>query len=151
MEEVAQGFALPDCYAEYLREHPTTLGPFARLSTLRFRERVLEERQQVYVLGTAMPRAGEVLISGEEVLAATGTDGPEALHARQLRERDAAVRGVIRQGDRERTFIVSQQSEKQLEFGMGIQAAAMLGGGPLLALGGLWLWIDMWGRGGAPR
>ena len=146
VEEVAQGIALPDCYAEYLREHPGAVNGFTRLATLRFRERVLEEGQRLYVLGTATPRASEVVISGGEALAATGTDGPGALHLQRLRERDAQVRGVIRQGDRERTFLLSQESEKQLTFGLGLHAAGLLVGGPLATLAGLWMWMELWGR-----
>ena len=141
VEEVAQGFALPDCYAEYLKEHKTGLG-LARLSMLRFRERKLEEGQQLYVLGTAMPRAQTVVISDGEALAATGTDGPGALHQRRLRERDADVRGVIRQGERERTFILSQDSERSLAFGLGVHSTLLLAGGPIATAIGLWMLLD---------
>lgn len=146
VEEVAHGLSLPPCYAEYLKEHPGTLSTFGRLSTLRFRERVLEEGQHVYVLGTAMPRAQEVVISEGETLAATGTDGPGALHQRQLRERDASVRGVIRQGDRERTFILSQDSERDITFGLAIHSTLLLVLGPLATVAGLWVWLDFWRR-----
>jgi hypothetical protein len=112
------------------------------MSALRFRERKLEEGQQLYVLGTAMPRSSGVVISDGEALAATGTDGPGALPQRRLRERDADVRGVIRQGDRERTFILSQDSEKSLAFGLGIHAALLLAGGPAATVAGLWVWLD---------
>lgn len=150
VEEVAHGLSLPPCYAEYLREHRGTLSTFGRLSTLRFRERVLEEGQNLYVLGTAMPRAHEVVISDGEALAATGTDGPEALHQRRLRERDAGVRGVVRQGDRERTFILSQDSERSLTFGLGIHSALLMVGGPIATIAGLWIWFDAW-RGMTPH
>ena len=146
VEEVAQGILLPDCYADYLREHPGAVNGLARLSTLRFRERVLEEGQRLYVLGTAVSRAREVVISEGEALAATGTDGPGALHLQRLRERDAQVRGVIRRGERERTFLLSQESERQLTFGLGLQAAGLLAGGPLATLAGLWMWMELWGR-----
>jgi hypothetical protein len=142
VEEVAQGLALPSCYSDYLREHGGAVGAMARLSPLRFRERKLEEGQQLYVLGTAVPRAREVMISDGDALAATGTDGPASLHRNRLRERDANVRGVIRQGERERTFILSQESEKSLAFGLGIHSTLLLVGGPLATVAGLWVWMD---------
>ena len=93
----------------------------------------------MYVLGTAMPRAQTVVISEGETLAATGTDGPAGLHTRRLRERDADVRGVIRRGTRERTFILSQDSEKSLAFGLGIRSTLWLVGGPIMTVIGLWM------------
>jgi hypothetical protein len=139
VEEVAQGLALPPCYSDYLKEHAGAVGVFARVSPLRFRERVLEEGQVVYVLGTATPRAHEVVISEGEALAATGTDGPGAQLQKRLRERDADVRGVIRQGERERTFILSQDSEKSITFGLGIHSTLLLAGGPFATAAGLWV------------
>jgi hypothetical protein len=139
VEEVALGLSLPPCYSDYLKEHAGAVGALARLSSLRFRERVLEEGQQLYVLGTATPRANEVVISDGEALAATGTDGPGALRQNRLRERDADVRGVVRQGTRERTFILSQDSEKSLTFGLGIHSTLLLAGGPVATAVGLWV------------
>jgi hypothetical protein len=139
VEEVAQGFALPDCYSDYLKEHRGAVGALVRMAPLRFRERKLEEGQRLYVLGTATPRAQTVVISEGEELAATGTDGPGALHQRRLRERDASVRGVIRRGTREPTFILSQDSEKSIAFGLGIHSTLLLVGGPIATAIGLWV------------
>ena len=141
VEEIAQPFNMPDCYASYLKEH----APMLRMSTLRFRERVLEEGRNLYVLGTAMPRGHEVTISDGEALA-TGTDGPRALQVTRLRERDAAVRAVIRQGTRERTFILSPDSEKTLTFELGLKSGLLLLAGPPATAAGLWMWFDMFSR-----
>ena len=116
-----------------------------RMNTLRFRERVLEEGRQLFVLGTAMPRANEVTISDGEALA-TGTDGPQALQLASLRQRDQAVRAVIRQGTRERTFILSPESEKDLTFELALKSVFLLLAGPAVTAAGLWMWFELWGR-----
>jgi len=126
---------LPDCYASYLKENGGFGTMLARTGTLRFRERLLEEGQVVYVLGTATPRANVQVISE---LAATGTDDPAP---KRLRTLDAEVAAVIRKGSNEPTFIISQQPESQLAFGLGMHAGAMLIGGPMLTLFGLGYWL----------
>ena len=142
VEEIVQPYnALPDCYATYMKEHK----PMLRMGTLRFRERVLEEGRSLYVLGTATPRGHEVTISDGEALA-TGTDGPHALQMAALRQRDAAVRAVIRQGTRERTFILSPESEKQMTFELGLKSGLLLLAGPPATAAGLWMWFDMFSR-----
>jgi hypothetical protein len=146
VEEIVQPFNVPDCYASYLKEH----APLLRMSTLRFRERVLQEGQNLFVLGTATPRAHEVTISDGEALA-TGTDGPHALQIAQLRQRDAAVRGVIRQGTRERTFVLSPESAKQITFELGLKSGLLMLAGPAATAVGLWMWFEMWGRSGPHR
>jgi len=147
VEEVVQPYnALPDCYASYLKEHK----PMLRMGALRFRERVLEEGRNLYVLGTATPRAHEVTISDGEALA-TGTDGPHALQVTRLRERDSAVRAVVRQGVRERTFILSPDSEKTLTFALGLKSGLLLLAGPPATAAGLWMWFDMFSRSGPLR
>jgi hypothetical protein len=96
---------------------------------------MLEEGQVVYVLGTATPRTNVTTISE---LAATGTE--DAVPNR-LQTLDHEVSAVIRQGVNERTFIISQESESQITFGLGLHASAMLIGGPLLTLFGLGYWL----------
>ena len=77
-------------------------------------------------------------VSDDETLAATGTDG---LGDRRRHELDEESSAVIRRGDNEGTFIVSQESERDLVFGLRVKAAAMIWGGPPLALFGLGYWL----------
>jgi hypothetical protein len=86
-----------------------------------------------------------VTISDGEALA-TGTDGPHALQSGGLRERDAAVRAVIRRGTHERTFVLSPESEKQITFELGLKSGLMFLAGPPAIVAGLWMWFEMWGR-----
>jgi hypothetical protein len=137
-EEECSGLNLPDVYAEYLKQNPSLGGALWRLSTMRFRERTLEDEMQVFVLGTAMPRSRAISVSDDEALAATGTDG---LGDRVRHELDQETAAVIRRGDNEGTFIISQESERDLVFGLKFKAAAMIWGGPLLALLGLGYWL----------
>jgi hypothetical protein len=139
-DEECSGFNLPDVYADYVRENPGAIGPLHRLSWLRFRERTLEDGMQVYALGTAMPRSHAIAVSDGEALAATGTDGPGD---RQRIERDHRASAVIRQGENEKTFIISQESERDVVFGLKTKAVAMIWGGPLLALLGLAYWLNV--------
>ena len=145
VEEVCAGVALPECYSSYL----STLGPqryLWRLGTLRFRERVLEEGARVYVMGTASAPATALTVSvGEataeaedEELAATGTD---EWRARRVRSVDRQVAAVIRRGDSEKTFVISQESERDLTTGLGLKAFAKLVGGPVIGLLGLGYWL----------
>jgi len=139
-EEHCSGLMLPPCYADYMNEHPSLGVRMARLGTLRFRERMLETGQRVYVLGTATPKAQARVIAqdAEEVeLAATGTDGPIARRSRL----DRQVAGVVRRGENERTFIISQDSEKGLMFSLGARALLQLVVGPVLTLIGLGYWL----------
>ncbi len=132
-EEVCSGLQLPECYSSYLR----TLGPqhlLWQVGAMRFRERVLEEGVRVYVLGTATPRAQVLTISEGEAMAATGTDEKVAGH---VPGRDEAVTGVVRRGEQEKTFIISQESERTLTAELGALALAKLVGGPALTLFGL--------------
>jgi hypothetical protein len=146
VEEVCAGIALPDLYARYL----ATLGPrryMWRLGMLRFRERVLEEGQRVYVLGTVAPHAqahtvsvsDEALVAEEDEMEATGTD---EWRGRRVRSRDREVVAVMRRGEHERAFIISQDSERSLTAGLGLKAAAKLIGGPILTLLGLAYWLQ---------
>lgn len=96
------------------------------------------------MLGTATPRAQARNVSDEETLAATGTDDWSAGRVRTL---DSEVSAIVRQGSNERTFIVSQDSERTLTLMMGLQSWAMLVGGPILALFGLGYWLMAWKSG----
>lgn len=143
--EVCSGLNLPGVYADYLREHRTRLGPFARLSTLRFRERRVEEGAVVYLLGTAAPRARVTAVNDEEAFLATGTDDPAAvaLRARRVRSRDAEVVATIRRGEHAPVFFMSHESEGALRFGLSLQWKLMLAGGPLVTAFGLWCLLSM--------
>ena len=154
-EEMCHGLTLPDCYASYL----ATLGPrrhLWRFAMLRFRERVLEEGQRVYVMGTATPSAQSFTVSdgegmldaSEDALAATGTD---EWRARRVRTRDQHVAAVIRAGQHEKAFIISQDSERSLTIGLGLKAVAKLVGGPVLALIGLTYWLGAFSSGALTR
>jgi len=138
-EEHCAGLMLPPCYSEYMSEHASPIGMIARLGQLRFRERMLEEGQRVYVLGTAMPkaRARDVGQDQEELLA-TGTEGSAAARRSTL---DHHLAGVVRRGESERTFIISQDSEKGLMLSLGAHALLQLVGGPALMLFGLGYWL----------
>ena len=139
-DEECSGVNLPEVYADYVRENPGALGPLNRLSWLRFRERTLEDGMQVYVLGTATPRSRAIVVSEGEALAATGTDG---LGDRQRMERDHATVAIVRQGESEKTFIISQESERDITFGLKMKAVVMICGGPVLALLGLAYWLNV--------
>ena len=154
-EDVCAGLALPECYARYL----ATLGPKGylwRIGVLRFRERVLEEGASVYVMGTATPHAqaftvseGEAIGAAEgEALAATGTD---EWRGRRVRARDHEVAAVIRRGPHEKTFVISQDSERDITVGLGIKALAKLVGGPALAILGLGYWLHAFSSGAILR
>ena len=141
-EEQCAGIMLPPCYADYMSEHASLVGGLARLGTLRFRERILEAGQRVYVLGTAMPKAQARAINQDaeaaEPLQATGTDGPVVARRTTL---DPRVVAVVRQGENERTFIISQDSEKGLMLSLGAHALLQLVGGPVLTLMGIGYWL----------
>jgi hypothetical protein len=137
VEEVAHGLMLPPCYADYMRENGLWMRHVAGLSVMRFRERTLEGGERVYLLGTATPRPQALTVS-EIQLAATGTDD---VRAEPLRTRDAEVAAVIRRGEHEKTFLISQQSEKHLTTWLRWKAPLQLAGGPILAVIGLGMWL----------
>lgn len=140
VEEECLGLSLPDVYAQYLNEQRPTGNALWRLGGLRFRERVLEAGQRVYVLGSAMPRPQAVTISMdvEDELEATGTDDRRA---RRVHSLDHETQAIIRRGENESTFIISQQSERDLTVQLGLRATARLIGGPALTLFGLAYWL----------
>jgi hypothetical protein len=138
-EEECFGLQPPSPYAEYLHEHGSFMTAASRLSMMRFRERTLDENMVVYVLGTAEPRSRALVVSEGEELAATGTDGRPA--AAQLHRVDQEYAAIVRQGENEPTFIISQEQERDLATGLRWKAGAMILGGPLLALLGLGYWL----------
>ncbi|OGF13676.1 MAG: hypothetical protein A2W00_03360 [Candidatus Eisenbacteria bacterium RBG_16_71_46] len=136
--EECVGLTLPECYAQYMSEQDLAMRHVWRLGTMRFRERILEEGFCVYVLGTAVPRGRVLTVSEGEPLAATGTGGWAAGRVQGLIE-DAT--GVIRRGENDPTFIISQQSERDLTTGLGLNAMLKLVGGPALTTAGLGYWL----------
>ena len=137
-EETCPGLTLPACYAEYLDAHTSVFGRLARIGYLRFRERILEAGQRVYVLGTATPRSQAHTIAGADEVQATGTDGAVVTRRDTL---DRELVAVVRRGENESTFIISQDSEKGLMLTLGARAILQLVGGPLLTLAGLGYWV----------
>ncbi len=143
VEEECLGVTLPEVYAQYLREQRLAGGTLWRMGAMRFRERLLETGQRIYVLGSALPRPQSVAISMDDELEATGT---EEYRARRLQTLDHEVQAVIRRGDNERTFLISQQSERELTAQLGLRALAELIGGPVLTLFGLGYWLSLLSR-----
>ena len=139
VEEQCAGPVFPPGYEEYMRDHCGVASNLWRLGILRFRERILEDSQAVFVVGTAMPRSRALVISDGEAMEATGTDGRAALPPLTL---DSKVAAVIRQGADEKTFIVSQQPQAAVELGLGLHALGGLLGGPAVTLFGLAYWLD---------
>jgi len=140
VEEECVGLSLPDVYAQYLEEQHPAGSALWRLGSLRFRERVLEAGQRIYVLGTALPRPQSVTISMDDEREATGTDDRRA---RRLHGLDHEAHAVIRRGENENTFIISQQSERELTMQLGLRATAELVGGPVLTMFGLAYWLHV--------
>ncbi len=138
VEEECAGLSLPECYARYLRDENLALRDFWQLSAMRFRERILEEGQHVFVLGTAMPRGRAQTVSEGDAMQATGTDDPRAHRVQELSEQATAV---IRKGENQPTLIISQQSERDVATLLSLRVFAELTGGPLLTLFGLGYWI----------
>jgi type IV secretory pathway TrbD component len=68
---------------------------------------------------------------------ATGTDGPQ----NRIAATDREVIAVVRRGQNERTFIISQETQRTLTLDLGIQAVAQVVGGPILSLFGLGWWL----------
>jgi hypothetical protein len=139
-EELCRGIMLPDCYSEYLREHGTLATTMGRMSMLRFRERIIEEGQEIYVLGTATPRARAHVISDGEALESLATGTDDAFR-RPMRTLDEEVAAVVRKGQNESTFVLSQDPEEHVTTMLGLRSWGMLVGGPLLTLIGLGHWL----------
>lgn len=146
-EEECQGLMLPPCYAEYMNDHASALSQLSRLGTLRFRERLLEAGQRVYVLGTAMPRSQAYVVAGGEEMQATGTEDATAARRHAL---DHDLVAIVRRGVNESTFIISQDSEKGLMVELSMHATLQLVGGPALSLFGLCYWVMVLSSGRGP-
>ena len=138
VEETCLGIQLPECYARYMDDQHLAFRHVWRLSSLRFRERILEEEQRVYVLGTATPKQNSTAISMDDA-APAAEEGPHERHLRELQERTL---GVVRQGENERTFIISQQSERELTVTLGLRAWGQMIAGPALTMFGLGYWLQ---------
>ncbi len=141
VEETTHGFGVPDCYMQYMEQHKLHMRGMWALGPMRFRERVLEDGQVVYVLGRVFPRAQSANVSWDEPqMEATGTEG---MVTSRLRTLDADVRGVFRKGEHDPVFLISPRSEKTMTLEYGLQAAAGLVLGPLVTLFGLWCLLEM--------
>lgn len=135
VEETCFGLNLPEVYSSYLAEAGVRARHLFRMGTLRFRERTLEEGQRIYLLGSATPKPMSHVISDGEELAATGTDDDP--WAARVRQRSRETAAIIRQGENERLFIISQTPERELTLMLGLESWAQLIGGPILAVIGL--------------
>jgi hypothetical protein len=151
-EEVCDAIALPDCYAEYLRENRTILSPFGGLGQLRFREYTVEEGRALFVLGSAAPKARAMEVSDIETFAATGTDDPAAVAVRasRLKSLDGEVHATIRRGENNRTFVISEESQMAMMTELELKSVAFIVLGPILALLGLGYWLLVWKLGHKP-
>jgi hypothetical protein len=147
--EECNGLALPDVYAEYMREHPSMVGMLARGNTLRFREYLVEEGRALFVLGSATPKARAMEVTDFETYAATGTDDPAAVAVRasRLRSLDGEVHATIRRGENNRAFVISEEAQMQMMAELGVKAVAYIVIGPILALLGMAYWLWFWSLG----
>jgi len=137
VEEVCHGPFLPDCYAEYIKSERLTVVSVMSVGEMRFRERLMQAGQSAFVLGSAMPRARAVDLGGDDAVESTGTDGPQ----NRIATTDREVAAVVRRGQNETTFIISQESQLALTLDLGIHAVAQAIGGPILSLWGLGWWL----------
>ena len=143
VSEVTGGLGVPECYSRYMEEQGLRMRRLWQVGSMRFRERLLEEGQQVYLLGRAEPRAQSVAVSGDE-LQSTGTDGgpvAPAMRAERLAGLDHEVAAVVRRGERDPVFLISQQSEREIAFTLGWKATAELVAGPAMTMLGVGYWL----------
>jgi len=141
VEEECLGLALPEIYSDYMSQQHLAFASLWRLGQLRFRERLIEDGQPVFILGTAMPKPQVLDISEAAVaLEATGTEAmrPGVTHTHTHASEVAAL---VRQGDNERVFIISQESERMLTLELGMRGWGYLLIGPALTLIGLAYWL----------
>lgn len=146
-EEHYQGLMLPSCYSDYMNAHTSALGQLVRVGNLRFRERMLEAGQPIYVLGTATPRAQEHTVADVELPQEGGIGDASVARLRTL---DHGVSAVVRRGENDSTFIISQESEKSLMLDLGARAFLQLAGGPVLTLIGAIYWLAAMSSGRKP-
>ena len=148
VEEETRGLGVPEPYASYMADRRLPMSLLWSLGPMRFRERILEDGLNVYVLGRAYPKPHSVPVSmDEEVLEATGTDAMGAVHVRHY---DGECGAVVRRGPRDPAFIISDRSEKTMTLEYGLKAFGGLVGGPLLTLFGLWCLIELAKSGALP-
>lgn len=149
VEEETRGLGVPEPYASWMADRQLPLRMLWSLGPMRFRERILDEGQAVYVLGRAhaKPHAVSVSMDDEEVLLATGTDAIGAAHVRHY---DGDCSAVLRRGPKDLAFLISDRSEKTMSLEYGFKALGGLVGGPLLALFGLWCLIELAKSGDLP-
>ena len=141
VEEQTTGLGVPDLYMQYMTERKLAMRALWAIGPMRFRERILEEGQHVYVLGRAQPKAMSLTISmDDEALEATGTD---AIGATRVRSLDTEVRGVIRRAPGDAAFLISSQSERQAAAEYGLKAFGGVVGGPLVTLFGVWCLLEL--------
>lgn len=141
VQEETGGFGVPDPYSGYMEQQGLALRGVWSLGPMRFRERVLEDDAKVYVLGRAFPRAMSTNISwDDDALEATGTESP---HPKRVSTLDQEVRGVIRRGPQDPTFVISLRSEKNMTFEYGAQAVGGMLAGPLVTLFGVWCLLEL--------
>ena len=138
VSETCLGISLPPCYAQYMDDQQLALRHLWRLSNMRFRERLLEDGQKVFVLGSAEPRARALDVSDDQALESTGTDDVRGRRIRALHDETVAV---VRRGQNEPTFIISQESERELTLDLGLRALGEAIAGPALSLFGLGYWL----------
>ena len=135
VEEQTWGGGVPEPYASWMADEKLGMRHLWVLGPMRFRERTLEPGQAVFLLGRAFPRAQALAVTQDETpLAATGTDGGAA--AGRLAE--PPIAGVVRRGERDPIFMISQESQKQVAFEYGLKAFVSVFGGPAMTLFGLW-------------
>jgi hypothetical protein len=148
VEEECLGLAPPEPYASWLARQRFGGRHLLRLSSVRFRERRIEEGQPVYVLGSAEPRAQAVTISEFEEQA-TGTDGfAVGLRRERVTTLDREASAVIRRGRNDPTYLISASSERALTIDLMLAMWLRLAGGPLLTLAGFGYWMFVLSRRG---
>ena len=167
-QEEFAGLAVPECYRSYMKEQGLWQRPLWKLSAMRFRERMLEEGQPVFILGTAEPRAPAQEVSSpveivtadaavpwlEPELASTGTDGAPAsartsepfAHvpargAGRVKTFHDRISAVIRRGANERTFLISAESETAIETSLALSTMGRMLAGPVLTALGCLYWL----------
>lgn len=135
LEETCLAKELPEYYARYLKEHHLGSPRNWERSQIRFTERRLGEGEGVFLLGTAVPRSQALDVSQDAALPATSTNSAHEHHIRELQSQTVAT---ICQGECDRLFIISPQSERNVlrQYGW-----AKLIGGPALAMFGLYFFL----------
>jgi hypothetical protein len=120
VSEECHGLSLPEPYSDYLSDQHLAMRHLWQLDTMRFRERILEEDARVFVLGTAVPKPEVHTIGEGDEFVKTGTDGDA--WSEQVRHRTQETVALVRQGENQKVFIISQQSERDLAMQVGLTA-----------------------------